>query len=495
MKSHWIASWLWILVISCSLGQEIRFSGLDTTYDGNPAHPRLTVDGIPRQAAFSYREILAGEAPAVFSNRIPEVLPLSYASVGFSANSTSALGNLVELAGSQRVADHVEVVMVTWATAAKYPALSGLDSSGYRHPITASLYQLQTDVGGVAALVRLDEATAQIQIPWRPATLPDGSAYPYNGFAFKALIPLAGSVTIPDTCIIAISFNTKNSGAVPLGVAGPYDELNLALASSLPTIGRDPDTNAVFWVHKGKWYYPASNWGGFGSPMLRLAARAAPLPSPALDSTFEPVNAGVYQARARIMPENLSADTVLTIAKAPVIFETAGLTKSIADPDPFITVLNHSPGLEAEITYHGTSVVPTRPGKHPFVIAATDRNHSGALSGEFHLTGQTYAQWLQEVLPGELPPSAAAGLAYATGGDPRRKEQPLHLETSAAGMTARFRQRREMSGIRLVLEFSPDLRRWASVVTQDEATDDFWEIHTAASAAPGGFFRLKAEAE
>jgi hypothetical protein len=495
MKTPWIAGWLWLLAIGGAPGQKISFRGIETTYDGRPAQAQVSVDGSVRQAAFSYREIRADEAPAVFSNRIPEVLPLSYNSVGFAANSTSALGNLVELDGSQRVADHVEVVMVTWATAAKYPALASLDSSGYRHPLTASIYQLQTDPDGVTAMVKLDEATAQVQIPWRPATLPDGSVYPYNGYAFKALIPLAGAVTVPGTCIIAIGFNTKSFAASPLGMAGPYEELNLALTSARPTIGRDPNANAVFWVYQGKWYYPASNWGGFGSPILRLSARATPLPSPALDATFEPVNAGVYQARASILPENLSGDTVLTIAKAPVIFETAGLTKSVADPDPFLTVLNRSPGLAAEISYDGSSVVPTRPGKYPFAIVATDRNHRGTLSGDFHLTGKTYAQWQQELLPGELPAGAAAGLAYATGGDPRREEQPLQLQASAGGMTARFNQRREMSGLRLALEFSPDLSQWRAVETQAEPTDDFWEIHTTTSAAPGGFFRLKAEAE
>lgn len=494
MKSPWLAVWFWLLTASYSPSQTIRFSDIAPTYTGVPAPPRVFVDGIRREAALSYREILSAEAPAVFSN-IPQVLPLSYPSLGFSASSTNALGNLVELAGGQRVADHVEVVMVTWATAAKYPALGALDPSGYRHPVTASIYELQTDSDGVTTLRLLDKATAQVQIPWRPATLPDGAPYPFNGYAFKALIPLSAEVPLPNTCIISIGFDTQNSGASPVGVAGPYNELNLALSSSVPSIGRDPNADAVFWSQRDKWYYPASNWGGFGSPILRLFARDLPLPEPLFDPALEPVNAGVYHVRAVIEPENLDSDTVLTISKASVVFQTAGLTKSIADPDPFISVLNRSPGLAVDITYDGSAAVPARPGRYPFVIAATDRNHSGFLTGEFRLTGQRFEQWRDQEFPAGQPGGQAAWLAYATGGDPRMNAQPLQLTASQGGMSARFRQRREMSGVRVALEFSPDLSHWSTVSTEQEAADEFWEILSATSAAPAGFFRLKAATE
>jgi hypothetical protein len=495
MSRQWILSYLWLLAAACSHGQQVTFSGIVTRYDGAVAQPQAFVDGLPRDAAFSYREIRAEEAPAVFSNRIPEVLPLSYNSVGFAANSTSALGNLVELSGSQRVADSVEVIMVTWATAAEYSALSSIDASGYRHPVTATIYQLQASAGGASSLLLLDEATVQVQIPWRPATMPDGTAYPHNGYAFKALIPLAASITVPDTCVIAIRFNTQKSGVTPLGVPGPYNKLNLAISSSLPSLGRDPNADAVFWIHQGKWYYPAINWGGFGSPMLRFSARATALSAPLLDSTFEPVNAGTYHARGKISPENLTADTVLSISKAPVIFKTAGLTKSIADPDPFITLTNSSPGLAAEITYNGGIAVPAIPGKYPFSITATDRNHSGTLTGEFYLTGMSYAQWLRQEFRDGGPAGQAASLAYATGSDSQLTQQPLRLEMAMGCITASFRQRREMIGVRIALEFSPDLFRWNSVQTREEAIDDFWEIRSTNGSESNGFFRLKVEVE
>ena len=176
--------------------------------------------------------------------------------------------------------------------------LAALDPTGYRHPVTATIYQILTATDGTTSILQLEQNTAWIQIPWRPLTLSNGSQYPYNGFAFKALIPLSGAVTLPEKCLIAISFNTQSAGMQPLGAAGPYNELNLALSSSSPLVGLDVNPDAVFRIKNGVWYYPASNWGGIGSPMLRLASRATALPQPVLLSSFEPVHAGTYQVRA-----------------------------------------------------------------------------------------------------------------------------------------------------------------------------------------------------
>jgi len=486
---------LWFSAANVAPGQQITVAGTEVLYNGSPIHPLVMVDGLPRQAAFSFREIQRDQAPAVFSNRIPEPLPLSYSSLSFTANSTSALGNLVELAGSERVADHAEVIMVTWAKAADYPALAAADASGYRHPVSARIYELRTAADGTATIHLLDEATAHVHVPWRPPTLPDGSPYPHNGYAFRALIPLNAAITLPERCILAIAFDTQNHGANPLGVPGPYNQLNLALTGVLPVVGRDPDTDAVFWIHKGISYYPARNWGGFGSPILRLSARATPLPKPLLDATAEPLNAGVYHVRAEIPGTNLKADTVLSIAQAPVSFETAGLTRSIADPDPFITVVNSSPGLEAAIRYDGSASVPARPGRYPFTITATDRNHSGFLAGEFHLTGMTFQQW-QQHQPGDPdgggPP---AWIAYATGAELPYAGQPLLMEAPGGGMIARFRRRREMSGVRLELEFSADLSQWVVLPTAAEPIDDLWETVSAGGTGSAGYFRLRARSE
>jgi len=494
---------LWPLLTGPGLGQSLTFGSLEPVYDGGPRYPELRVAGLPRPAQFSGREILPAAASVVFSNKIPEILPLSYNSLGFSATATSALGNPVQLAGTARVADFVEVVMVTWATAAQYPALAALDPGGYRHPVSAAVYQLKT-TAGVTSLLPLDEGTVQVQIPWRPASQADGTPYPFNGFAFKALIPLSASVTVPGSCVIAISFNTQNAGAAPLGVSGPYNQLNLALSSVAPTIGVDPDPNSVFWIHNGIWYYPASNWGGYGAPMLRLSARATALPQPALAAAFQPLHAGTYHLRAKVVPENLEADAVLTIGKAPVLLETAGLTKSIADPDPFLRVINAIPGLATTISYGGSATPPGRPGVYPFSITVTDRDHSGSLAGNFHLTGMSFQQWSDQRFAdagagaGSADPDGdgqANWLEYAVGGDPQQAAPALTLEKAAGGMKASFQERREMPGVRIALEFSQDLRTWQAAPTVRENRDDLWDSMRAQSTTPRGFFRLTAVAD
>jgi len=482
---------------SCYAGQQFEFNKIQQIYQGGVLLPQVIFGGQPRGAAFSGREISPAET--VFSN-IPATLALSYSSYAFQANSTSALGNLVQLSGSARVADHVEVVMVSWARAGNYPELAALDPSGYRHPVTATLYQLLTAPDGTTSLIQLEQNTAWVQIPWRPATLPNGSSYPYNGFAFKALIPLSASVTVPEKCLIAISYNTQSAGASPLGTAGPYNELNVALSTASPGVGLDLNPDAVFRIKNGIPYYPANNWGGYGSPMLRLATRTTPLPQPVLQSSFEPVHAGTYQVRARISPENVEADTVLTIAKAAVSLETAGLTKSIGDPDPFITVTNQSPGLAVDITYGGSSTRPRTPGNYPFTITVTDKDHTGSLSGNFHLTGLTYQQW--EKLSGQ--PAGEEGsdpdsdglpnwLEYAVGGDPRQASHPLRLENTLGGHKLGFIERREMTQVRVSLEYSTDLSNWLPLETVTESADDFWESVSSTSVLPNAFFRLKAD--
>jgi hypothetical protein len=490
---------VYLATVGFSAGQQMTFSGIQQPYQGGVIRPQVLYDGKPREATFSCREI--DPAVTVFSN-IPESLALSYGSYAFQAKLTSALGNLVNLEGTARVVDHVEVVMVTWAKAESYPALAGLDPTGYRHPVTATVYQLRTENDGTNSLIQLEQNTAWVQIPWRPTTLSNGNSYPYNGFAFKALIPMSAAVTVPENCLIAISYNTRSAGGNPLGVDGPYDELNLALSSTSPSVGLDLNADGVFRIKNGTWSYPATGWGGVGSPMLRLATRATPLPQPAVQATFEPIDAGNYQVRARISPENVEAETVLTIAKALVPLETAGLTRSIADPDPYITVTNQSPGLSVDITYGGLPTPPAKPGRYSFAITVTDRNHTGFLSGDFHLTGLTYEQWTrlehQPAGEGSADPDSDGQvnwLEYASGGDPQQASQPLRLDTTTGGLRVSFMKRREMPAVRLSLEYSTDLSNWLPAATVTEEADDFWESVSATSALPSACFRLKADVE
>lgn len=476
--------------------QVVSFRDLNRVYSGDPSWPQVMVGGQARSATFQCREIDPGTAPAAFSN-LPTTLGLSYNSLGFAANQTSALGNLVVLSGTARVADHADTVMVTWATAANYPEFAASDPTGYCHPVTATLYEVKTSNTGDVTLLQLERSTVHVHVPWRPMTLPDGSPYPYNGYAFQTSIPFSAKVRVPDQCLISISFNTQNSGEAPLGIAGPYNQLNLALGTSSPKVGADVNVNEVFWVKNGQWYYPARNWGGFGSPMIKLGTRdTAPVQS--LLTPEAPLHAGSYHIEATVNPEGTVAGAIMEVAKKSIQLETSGLTKSIADPDPFITVTNQSPGLAVSIRYGDSSTPPENPGSHPFTIAVTDSDHTGSLSGVFRLTGITYEQWRQLESPlvgagGEDPDSdgQANWLEYAVGGNPLGFSQALRLDSSADGFKIGFMKRREMPDVSLILEYSTDLNTWLPLDTVTETADDLWESASATSNLPKAYFRLK----
>jgi hypothetical protein len=96
-------------------------------------------------------------------------------------------------------------------------------------------------------------------MPYRPSadgcggsttawTGPGGACY--NGKAFPITFNFSG-VTLPDSAIISVAFNTAHYGAHPIGVTGPYDSLNVGTAPA-PTVGTAPLTDA----------YQSSTWAG-----------------------------------------------------------------------------------------------------------------------------------------------------------------------------------------------------------------------------------------
>lgn len=479
----------------------IRFDNLNPTYDGTARYPIVSLDGVERTALFACRRINPDDSPPVFSN-IPSTIALSYSSLSFAAQQTSELGNLVQAAGTGRVADYMEAVMVTWAPASKYPEWSARDPTGYRHPVSARIYQIRVGPNGENTLQILDESTVHVHIPWKPAVLPDGSAYPYNGYGFKVLIPFSARVGLPDSFLIAIGYNTQSSGISPIGDPGPYNELNLALSSTKPRIGVDPDPSSVLWGKGGKYYYPAVGWGGVGSPMFALAARPVALPTPVLTTGATPVHAGIYHLNATLTSPSMEAGTVLCISKALARITAEGLKKSVTDPvgGPLITTV--PPDLPVEITYNGSTTPPMIPGTHPFSVRVVAEDHQGSFGGNFVLTAERYGQWTERALPG-LAASLVHGQAdpdsdglpnwfeYATGSDPLKAESGPIPVRSSSGMKLSFSQRRGLDGINLVPEFSTNLQTWTPAESQSDNAGDFWETRSVSSSTIRGFFRFR----
>ena len=67
----------------------------------------------------------------------------------------------------------------------------------------------------------------------------DGACY--NGIAFNAVFDLSSlNVTLPNDVIVGVAYDTQSYGAAPLGVAGPYNSLNVGIPTTQAgTVGSD----------------------------------------------------------------------------------------------------------------------------------------------------------------------------------------------------------------------------------------------------------------
>lgn len=474
----------------------------ESVFDDKPHWPLIRVDGENKVVDQTSRAINPADCSDVFAN-IPVTLNLSYISLSFAANRTSMLGNLVNLSGTNRIADHVEAVLVTWATAEKYPSWADLDPTGYTHPVTAHIYQFETNNSGKTELRELESSELLVHIPWRPTTLPDGSPYPYNGYAFKVTLPLSGQIPVSNSPIIAVSFDTQYSGITPIGNAGPYNELNMALSGLKPRIGSDPDYNSVFWVKDGQWIYPATNWSGVGSPMFRLATRSLPIESPVLRNSPAPVHAGFYHVRS-VIEGGASFDTVTTIRKAKASIAAVDEGRSIWDSNRWPLVNTTPPGLPYSITSEGTNSIPAIPGTHPYHITINSPDHEGVLDGQVRLTAPRYDQWVSQMFPGDGTPDTGPQedpdhdgssnlMEYCTGGNPLGADLAGSIQILDGKPGFNYRARREMPGIGVTANFSTDLLNWIEPTYQTTDTDSEWEYRRISSITPRGFFRLRCD--
>ncbi len=182
-------------------------------------------------------------APITVFDSIPSPVPGNVVSEGFQCCQNSEVGDKITLAGTARKGISATVLMSDWAKHSDYPAMS---AAGYVHPITLNIY---SDASHAAAHTPdVGTFTQNFVIPWRPAgdpTCPNtgygvGFAWRasngtcYNGYAFPIVFSLGG-ITLPDTFIYGIAYNTNTWGYVPLGTGGPFESLNVGL-SSTPTI-------------------------------------------------------------------------------------------------------------------------------------------------------------------------------------------------------------------------------------------------------------------
>ena len=209
---------------------------------------------------------------SIIYDGMPSPQPPSLPSQPFQAQQTLEFGDHVSFAGTARVVTKVTVLMVTWAKQADHPAMT--DPTGWTHPITLKLYNVNNAVPAVPAPgAVIASVTQNFKIPWRPTadpTCPDGKWRAAdlscnNGYAFPITFDLTGmNVTVPNQVIYGVSYNTETYGTPPIGVGGPYNSLNIGLVSVGPSVGTDVNLDDVFWNTLTAGWYTDGGAGGVG---------------------------------------------------------------------------------------------------------------------------------------------------------------------------------------------------------------------------------------
>lgn len=348
----------------------VTLGDLVQTYDGSPKLPTVTTEPPGLGVSWRFVDPAAG-APQPVSETVfrsaPATLALSYQSLAFNAQKVWGYGDHVRLAGVARNLESVDVVMVTWALAANYPALAAADPAGWRHPVTLTVYSMSGGLLGFRG-----EVTREVFVPWRPLTLPDGQPYPHNGHAFMAHFDFPAGLTLPEQPVFLVSFNTQTTGFEPISGSGPYNELNVAAGGSA-SIGSDMDKTKVLTVRSAT-YWPYSDQG-IAAPMLVVKANRIPEPG----TEEPPVRAGRWRATAKIADPgyegDASADFTIQPARASVALE--GLVQTYDGGTKQVAVATDPPGLPVLLTFDGTTEAPVAAGTYPVVATVDDPNHEG----------------------------------------------------------------------------------------------------------------------
>jgi hypothetical protein len=195
-------------------------------------------------------------------------------SLGYQATQTAEFGNAINLAGTDRSLSTISVLMSDWALQPSTGPNVGTDA-GFVLPLTMTLYNTTTGTDAVGA--SFAQQTIDATIPWRPEADPTcpgggtawraGDGNCYNGLASVVTFDFSGAgVTLPDTLIFGLSYNTETWGAHPTGVDGPYDSLNFGLGGGpVPSTGSNIYANSAYWNTSTASDYTDLGAGGVGT--------------------------------------------------------------------------------------------------------------------------------------------------------------------------------------------------------------------------------------
>lgn len=235
-------------------------------------------------------EKVTNSDPIIYDSTV-QPNPGNLASQSFEATATAEFGNQITFGGTARVLDNVVVQMSSWGCQSgnwsTYNTAPCVTTPGatFTEPITLNIYNVgpanSYGPSTVGSLIASDTQT--FAIPYRPsadtnyttdcaaqATAENVPVSDFAGTWYDAalnqcfngfLTPITfdfGHVTLPNSVIYGIAYNTSDFGFAPYGdstachsSAGGcgYDSLNVALSQepTAPSVGSDDYQGTVYW--------------------------------------------------------------------------------------------------------------------------------------------------------------------------------------------------------------------------------------------------------
>ena len=191
-------------------------------------HTQLTVSFATSVMAFTAATSSAAE---VIYNSIPSTLNPNYTSQPYQAQQVSEFGDRVSFGGSARQLSSASVTMSMWARYAdwnvggQYYGTGAYAGAGYTQSFTFNIYNAGT---GSTPGSLIGSVTQDKYIQYRPTVWASA-----NGIAQNITFDLSGlGITLPESIVWGLAFNTETYGASPTGVNGPYNQLNVCYNQS-----------------------------------------------------------------------------------------------------------------------------------------------------------------------------------------------------------------------------------------------------------------------
>jgi len=173
----------------------------------------------------------AAASDEVIFNSIPGTLAANYTSQPYQAQQVSEFGDRISFGGSARQLSSASVTMSMWAryedwqSGGQYYGTGAYAGAGYTQSFTFNVYDAGTGStpGALLGTVTQDKYIQYRPVGWASA----------NGIAQNITFDLSGlNITLPESIVWGLAFNTQTYGASPTGVNGPYNQLNVCYNQS-----------------------------------------------------------------------------------------------------------------------------------------------------------------------------------------------------------------------------------------------------------------------